>query len=281
MTTEAPHVPLPLPPPPLPSPIRIGLSRGALELKSFFREKDAVVFTFSLPVIMLVIFGMIFEGDVAGTGVDFRQYFAAGIIASGIMSTTFVNLGIAIAQERDDGTLKRLYGTPLPHVAYFLGKTISALVLSVVETAILFVIGGMLFGLRPPSTPERWLTFAWVFVAGVAVCTLLGIAMSSVPRTGRGAPAALNLPYLILQFISGVFFIFGTLPAGIQQAGALFPLKWLAQGLRSALLPDTLLAAEPGRGWEHGRTALVLTAWGIAGLALCLTTFRWKRRRDR
>jgi ABC-2 type transport system permease protein len=274
MTTEIPTTGR------LPSPLRVGLSRGALEVKTFFREKDAVVFTFSLPVIMLVIFGMIFEGDVNGTGVDFRQYFAAGIIASGIMSTTFVSLGIGIAQERDDGTLKRLYGTPLPHAAYFMGKTISALVLSVLETVILFVLGGALFGLRPPSTPERWLTFGWVFVTGVAVCALLGIAMSSVPRTGRGAPAVLNLPYLILQFISGVFFVFGNLPAGIQQVGALFPLKWLSQGLRSALLPDALLPAEPAGGWEHGRTALVLAAWGIAGLTLCLTTFRWQRRRD-
>jgi ABC-2 type transport system permease protein len=269
MTTEA-----------LPSPLRIGLSRGALEVKTFFREKEAVAFTFSLPVLMLLIFGTIFKGNVDGTNVDFRQYFAAGIIASGIMSTTFVSLGIGIAQERDDGTLKRLYGSPMPHAAYFAGKAISALVLSVLETVILFGLGRVLFGLRPPSTPERWLTFAWVFPVGVAVCTLLGIAMSSVPRSGRGAAAVLNLPYLVLQFISGVFFPFNALPAGVQQIGALFPLKWISQGLRSALLPDTLLPAEPAHAWEHGRTGLVLAAWGIAGLTLCLTTFRWKRRRD-
>lgn len=264
----------------LPSPVRIGLSRGALEVRTYFREKDAVVFTFLLPVILLLIFGTIFKGDVEGTNVDFRQYFAAGIIASGIMSTTFVSLGIGIAQERDDGTLKRLYGTPMPRAAYFIGKTTLALVLSVLETVLLFVLGGLLFGLKPPSTPERWFTLVWVFVVGVAVCSLLGIAASSVPRSGRGAAAVLNLPYLVLQFISGVFFTFASLPSGIQQVGALFPLKWLSQGLRSALLPDTLLPAEPAHSWEHGRIALVLAAWGIAGFVLCLTTFRWKRRRD-
>ena len=47
--TEATAVPLSPSSPTLPSPLRIGLSRGALELKTFFREKDAVVFTFSLP----------------------------------------------------------------------------------------------------------------------------------------------------------------------------------------------------------------------------------------
>jgi ABC-2 type transport system permease protein len=258
----------------------IGLSRGVLELKTFFREKEAVAFTFSMPIILLIIFGTIFKGRVDGTDVDFRQYFAAGIIASGIMSTTFVSLGVGIAAERDDGTLKRLYGTPMPRAAYFIGKTIMALVLSVLETVILFALGGLMFGLRPPATPERWFTLIWVFVAGVTVCTLLGIAASSVPRSGRGAAAVLNLPFLVLQFISGVYFTFASLPKGVQQLAAIFPLKWICQGLRSALLPDTLLPAEPAHAWEHGRIALVLAAWGVGGFVLCLTTFRWKRRRD-
>jgi ABC-2 type transport system permease protein len=264
----------------MPSTLRIGLSRGALELKTFMREKEAVAFTLAVPVVLMLIFGTIFKGRIEGTNVDFRQYFAAGIIASGIASTTFISLGVGIAQERDDGTLKRLYGTPMPPAAYFIGKTASALVLSVVETVILFLLGGAMFGLRPPSTPERWFTLVWVFAAGVTVCTLLGIAVSSVPRSGRGAAAVLNVPYLVLQFISGVYFTFDELPSGVQQAGAIFPLKWICQGLRSALLPDTLLPAEPAHAWEHGRTALVLAAWGVAGFALCLTTFRWKRRND-
>ena len=264
----------------MPSTLRIGLSRGALELKGFVREKEAMVFTFAMPVLLMLIFGTIFKGRVDGTNVDFRQYFAAGIIASGIASTTFISLGVGIAQERDDGTLKRLYGTPMPPAAYFIGKTLSALVLSLAETVILFLLGGVMFGLRPPSTPERWFTLVWVFAAGVTVCTLLGIAVSSVPRSGRGAAAVLNLPYLALQFISGVFFTFSGLPSGVQQVGAVFPLKWICQGLRSALLPDALLPAEPAHSWEHGRIALVLAAWGIAGFVLCLTTFRWKRRGD-
>jgi ABC-2 type transport system permease protein len=265
---------------PLPSPVRVGLSRGLLELRTFAREREAMVFTFAMPVILLVIFGTIFKGTVDGTHIDFRQYFAAGIIASGMMSTTFVNLGIGIAQERDDGTLKRVYGTPMPRASYFIGKILSSLVLALVETAILFALGGAMFGLSLPRDAAHWLTLIWVSVAGVTVCTLLGIAVSSLPRSGRSAVPVINLPYLVLQFISGVFFTFGSLPPGVQQAGAVFPLKWICQGLRSALLPDTLLPAEPAHAWEHGRIALVLAAWGVAGFMLCLTTFRWKRHGD-
>jgi ABC-2 type transport system permease protein len=265
----------------LPSPLRIGLSRGGLEVRSFFREKEQVFFTFALPIMLLVIFGSILTGEIGDTGVDFRQYLTAGIIASGIMSTTFVSLGIGIATERDDGTLKRLYGSPMPRSAYFIGKTISALVLSALETALLLAVGAVLYGLEPPADLGRWFTFGWVFVLGVASCTLLGIAISSVPRSSRSAAAVLNVPFLALQFTSGVFFIFGDLPKAIQQISALFPLKWMCQGLRSALLPDALLVREPVPSWEHGRVALMLIAWCLAGLALCLATFRWKRLDDR
>jgi ABC-2 type transport system permease protein len=280
MTAPAEAVPTQTAAKALPSAWTIGLSRGVVELKTFFRERQSVVFTFAMPVMLMLIFGTVFKGEVGTTGVDFRQYFAAGIIAAGIVSTTFVSLGIGIAIERDDGTLKRLYGTPMPRSAYFLGKAISAFVLALLEVLVLFALGSLLFGLEPPSTPERWLTLGWVILLGAVASTLLGIAISSVPKSGRSAAAVLQLPYLALQFISGVFFTFSDLPQGVQQVAAFFPLKWMCQGLRSALLPDSLLAQEPTHTWEHGRIALVLIGWCIAGLVLCLTTFRWKKRSD-
>ena len=178
----------------LPSLTRLSLSRTSVELKSFFRRRESVVFTFSLPVVLLIIFGSIFHGTVGHTGVSYRLYFTAGIIASGIMSTTFVNLGISIVLEREDGTLKRLAGTPMPRAAYFAGKALSCLVIAAIEVAIMLGIGVALYGLKLPGTGVRWLTFTWVFLLGVATCTMLGIAVSSVPpvqpeRGGRAEPA--------------------------------------------------------------------------------------------
>ncbi|HEV2377743.1 MAG TPA: ABC transporter permease [Streptosporangiaceae bacterium] len=265
----------------LASPVSLGLLRAWLELKLFFRRREAVIFTFALPVVLLVVFGSIFHGTIGNTGVSYRQYFTAGIIASGIMSVTFVNLGIAIALERDAGTLKRLAGTPLPKAAYFLGKAVSALVIAVAETAILLAIGVAFYGLHLPATAGRWLTFAWVLVLGALCCTMLGIAASSLPRSARSAAAVLNLPYLVLQFISGVYFPFTSLPKGMQEVAAVFPLKWLCQGLRSVFLPDSARLAEPAHMWEHGTVALVLAAWLIGSLAVCLKTFRWQSEENR
>src|SRR5215471_9518340 len=111
-----------------PTAVGLGLHRGVVELKTFFRLRDAVVFTFSLPVVMLAILGSVFAREVQGTGITASQLFAAGIIAGGVASTSFVNLGIGIATDRDNGTLKRLRGTPMSALSYFLGKIILVLV---------------------------------------------------------------------------------------------------------------------------------------------------------
>jgi ABC-2 type transport system permease protein len=266
---------------PLPGLFRVSAIRGTVEIKQFVRQRENFLFTFSLPIILLLLFGQIFHGQVGHTGVSFRQYFIAGIIASGLMSATFVGVGASIAEDRDDGTLIRLAGTPLQPAAYFAGKAILAFVTALAEVVALLVAGVALLGLHLPATPDRWFTLAWVLILGSATCSLLGIAIGVAVRSTRSAFATLNLPYLVLSFISGVYFVFSRLPSGLQHIAAIFPLKWICQGLRSAFLPDRLLAAEPAHSWEHGKIALVLGIWLVASLVVCVRTFRWQRQGDR
>ena len=264
----------------LPSTGRIGMARIGIELRAFFREKQSVAFVFVMPAIMLVLLGSIFRGDAAGHGVSVGELFAAGLIGGGIMATSYQNLGMAIAIERDRGLLRRLRGTPMPAGAYFIGKMGLVLISTVAETVILIVVGMLVDHLRLPASAERWWTFAWVFLLGTVTCTLLGIAASSVPRSARSATAVITLPFVVLQFISGVYVPFTLVPPWLRDIAAIFPLKWICQGLRSVFLPAQAAALEPAGSWELGRTALVLAAWVVAGLVLCLTTFRWQRRQD-
>lgn len=263
----------------LPSVVPVGLSRCRLELTSFFREKDALIWTLLYPVVLLAIFGSVFDQQLA-PDVSFSQYFLAGMIATGLMLVSFQQLAIGIALERDDGTLKRLEGTPMPRAAYFVGKIGMVLVTAVVQIALLLVVGVAFFDLTLPTDAAAWATFAWVAVLGVTSGTLLGIAFSSVPRSGKSAAAVVTPPLLILQFISGVFFIFTDLPTWMQNLASLFPLKWMAQGMRSVFLPDYFAAEEAAGSWQLGLVFVVLLVWTIGGLVLALTTFRWRRRDD-
>ena len=260
----------------LPSLPVVYRSRASVELKEFFRQRESVVFTLLLPVLLLLVFGAVLDYEITG-GISFTQYFMAGIIAAGILGAGLQNMAISIATERSDGTLKSLAGTPMPRSAYFVGKVVQVLVVTAAIVAVLMAVGVAFYGIDLPSGGE-WITFVWVAGLGAAACTLLGIALSSLAKNGRSASATVTPFALVLQFISGVFFQFSQIPEWLQTVAAIFPLKWMAQGLRSVFLPDALAAAEPAGSWELGRVALVLAAWCVAGLVLCVLTFRWQDR---
>jgi ABC-2 type transport system permease protein len=256
--------------------LSLGLARTGIEIRQFTRERMSMVFIFAFPIIMLVIFGSVFPDEIA-PGVSFRQYFAAGMIATGIVLSSFQSLAIAIAIERDDGTLKRLRGTPMPPLAYFLGKIGLVTVTSLVQAAILLVVGRVMFGLELPSTVGPWLRFGWVFLLGASAGTVLGIAFSVLPKSGKSASSVVSPVVIALPFVSGVYFVYSQIPTWMQDIGALFPLKWLAQGMRSVFLPAGFVSHEVGGSWQLPQTALVLAAWTVIGLVLCLRTFRWQR----
>jgi len=274
-TLAQPAAPAPLAPP---GALSLGRRRVAIELKSFFRDKNSAVWNFALPMLLMVIFGSVFGGQTLGpTGITFAQYFVAGMIASGVLYTSFQNLAIAIPMERDDGTLKRIQGTPMPKVSYFLGKIGLVFVAYAAQVTLLILIGVLFYDIELPSGGQ-WFTFAWASVLGLVSCTLLGIAFSVVPKNAKGASAVVSPIVLVLQFTSGVFFLFQNLPEWMQQFASLFPLKWLTQAMRSVFLPDSAAALEVTGSFELGKCAAVLIAWTIGGLVLSLVFFRWNKR---
>jgi ABC-2 type transport system permease protein len=261
---------------PLPGAYR---TRISVELKEFFRQREGVTFTVLFPVVLLLGLGSVLSYDI-GAGVDFVQYFMAGVIVAGIVGASLQNLGIYIASERSDGTLKSLRGTPMPASAYFVGKVVQVLAVAAVTIALLLAVGKVAYGIDLPSA-SGWLTFAWVGLLGITACTLLGIAVSSLAPNRRSASALISPAALLLEFVSGVFMPFGQLPHWLQVVASLFPVKWMAQGMRAVFLPDALAAEEPAGSWELGRVALVLAIWIVLGLVLCLRTFTWQDRADR
>jgi ABC-2 type transport system permease protein len=258
--------------------VGLGWDRGGLEIRQFLRSRESVMFTLLLPVLLLVIFAAIFTWEIA-PGLKFSHYFIAGMIAAGLLTTAFQSMAIQIPIERDRGVLKRLRGTPMPRSAYFVGKVVMVAAIAFAEVVVLLAVATLFYGYRLPATAAKWATFGWVAVLSVGACTLCGIAFSSLARTGRGAPAIATPVALVLQFISGVFFPFTQLPAWMQHVAAVFPLKWMCQGMRAVFLPDSFAAQEAAGSWELGRVALILGAWCVGGLLLCVLTFRWTRDR--
>jgi ABC-2 type transport system permease protein len=135
-----------------------------------------------------------------------------------------------------------------------------------------------LLGVDIPTEPVKWLHFLWIFVLGTASGSVLGIAFSVVPKSGKAASAVVTPVVLLLQFISGVYFVYSSLPAWMRTVAEFFPLKWLAQGMRSVFLPAGFEVNEPGGSWQLGLGAIVLSVWLVVGLVVAQRVFRWTRR---
>ena len=224
----------------------------------------------------MVIFGSVFKDTIA-PGVKFSQYFVAGMIASGMVNSGFQQLAIMIPMERDAGALKRLRGTPMPLASYFIGKSILVLASMLIQTILLIAGGVAFFGLRLPTTSEKWWLLILLLILGSANSTALGIAFSSIPKSGRGASAVVSPVVIILQFFSGVFFIFTQLPHWMQQVAAIFPLKWLTQGMRQVFLPDSFAIKEVAKSWETSRGIIINVIWLVLGVGWAIRSFKWER----
>ena len=262
----------------------LGLERARYEIRQYFRAGDALFFTFLFPTVMFVIFAAALGSGEVGAdahghgGISIAAYYLPGLVAAGIVLSGIQSLGIDIAGERSDGTLKRLGGSPLPVVSYFLGKVGMVLATAVAQLALLLTVARLVFGVALPASGALWARFAGIFLLSILMSVVLGIAISGLPRSGRSASAVIVPILLVLQFISGVYFRFADLPDWLRNVAGIFPLKWIAQGMRSVFLPDRFAAAEQTGTWDLGMMALMLVGWTALGLVVARLTFRWVRR---
>lgn len=260
--------------------VRLGLRRIPFELRQYFRAGDQVFFTFLFPTLMYVVFATIFTGE-AGEGPDavsMATYYLPGLIAGGILLSGVQGPALEIAMEKSDGTLKRLGGTPISPVTYFIGKIGEVFVTAILQIALLIVVAVVVYRVELPTDAAAWGRFAWIFALGLIACTLLGIALSALPRSGKSSAAVVIPIVLLIQFVSGVYISFSMLPEWLQNAAGVLPVKWIAQGMRSVFLPDSFQTVETGGSWDIGLIALMLAVWLVAGLVLSRLTFRWIRR---
>lgn len=267
----------------LPGTLEVGFKRIGYELKNYLRTPDALFFNFFFPILMLVIFTVAFsQGELDFPGLDrtlvSADFYLPAMLAMGVLVSGTQNLGIDIAIERHDGTLRRLSGTPISVVSYFIGKFGQVLISGTAQALFLIAVAKFGFGANLPTTAEAWLTVAWVFYLGLIATSVLGIAISSLPRSAKSANSVILPPVLILQFISGVYLAFADLPGWLQNIASVFPLKWIAQGFRATFFPDEFKVAELGGAWNLDQVAVALGIWVVLGTAATLLTFRWTRR---
>lgn len=238
-----------------------------LHQKSFWRNPESAFFNFAMPLGVLLIFGATSSADtVPGrTDVKLLTLFVPGILAFAIVVIAYGNLAATIALQRADGVLKRLRATPINPSIFLGGQLLSVLATALLISIATIVLGGVAFRALPQATAIP--TLVVVLALGIACFAALGIAISAMIPTADAAGAITNGTYLPLAMVSGMFSADLRLPRVLDTIISAFPLKALADGLRSTYDPAT-----------HGfpvSNVVVLTVWTVAGIALARRYFRW------
>jgi ABC-2 type transport system permease protein len=261
--------------------VRAGLYHGWIELSHCFTMIEDAFEILPIPLVSVVV---LLAADAKHKYLPGTHFLIGGTLLVGLLvlnvgQNGIASLGIQLTAEREDGTLLRAKATPNGMLGYLIGKIVSVSGTILITMVCLLIVGLAPFGGLALGRAVTWLTLAWVLALGLLATLPFGAVLGSLFRSVRIAPL-LMVGNLALIGISGVLYPITRLPMWLQWVGQAFPLYWLGLGVRSALLPGNLVAAEIGHSWRHLATAGVLGAWAIAGLVLAPILLRRVARRE-
>lgn len=258
---------------------RAGVQRGGIELRQLLRNPKELSGHLTNVAVALAVAAYMSD-DVPGTQTPMAHLVLAGFAAYLLFQVGLVNLPQMLVTEREEGALLRLRATPGGIPAYLIAKCMLVVGTAVGTLALLLLSAAVLVDGPLPHGPGGWLTLLWVTTLGLLAVVPLGAAIGAVLPNPREALALIMLPTMGLLVTSGAVFPITALPVPVQQVASVFPLKWMAQGLRSALFPDAARTAEVAGSWELPMVALVLTAWAVLGFLLAVPLLRRAARRE-
>ncbi|BBH64436.1 transport permease protein [Actinoplanes sp. OR16] len=257
--------------------IRLGLARGGVELRQTMTNGQDV-FGYVLPAVLLLGTLVLMRGStVPGTGIALGAHTFVSSLGMLIAIAGVMTMAQYLAMDREDGTLLRAKATPDGMTGYLIGK--SVLVAGVSVISCLVVLPGALL-VDSLSLDAAGMLLLFVLIPLALLATMPFGAMLGALFDNVRTLSLLMLPIFGLVGISGIFYPITALPGWLQGVAQLFPMYWLGLGLRSALLPDSLVVAELGGSWRHLQTFLMLGIWSVAGLALAPGVLRRMARRE-
>ncbi|MEV1170282.1 ABC transporter permease [Nonomuraea sp. NPDC049784] len=251
--------------------LRAGWSRGLIELRQSFTNGAELFSHFLWPGLMVATMFFIRDMSFGTSGLLLGTLALPGILGMNA-ATGMISMSQQLTADREDGTLLRAKATPHGMPAYLIGKVLSVSG-GLLADLVIFLVPGVLIVEGLAIDPGSWPTLAWVLALGLVATLPIGAVMGSLFASAR-AQGLIQLPFLAVIGVSGIFYPIAALPEWLQWIAQIFPIYWMGLGMRSALLPDSAAAIEIGQSWRHLETAGVLGAWAVLGLLVAPVVLR-------
>lgn len=241
-----------------PSLARIYLLEAYYEWLKLLRTPAFAVPTLLFPLIFYVLFGVVLSGSMAGY--HKATYMLATYGTFGIIGPALFGFGVGVALERQQGWLELKRVSPMPTGAYFFAKIAMSLAFAF---AVLVLLSAAAFGLGGVSiAPALWLRLLAVLLLGTLPFCALGLWIGTLVK-GEGAVAVVNLIYLPMSVLSGLWMPLMAFPVLLQKLAVIWPAWHLAQ------MALGVVGQVPGVNYLlHGAVLLAMTCLFLSLAAL-------------
>jgi ABC-2 type transport system permease protein len=215
-----------------------------------------------LPIALYVLFGILLGGSMSHGDPTFAKIMFVNWSVFGVMGPGMFGFGMIVAQERDHGLLTLKRALPMPPAAYFLAKMFMTMTFTAIIMVTLIVpaliLGHVRLGLG------QILAVSLLDILGSLPFCAIGFFIGT-RASSKSAPAFINLAYLPMMHLGGLFY---PLPKSVQPIEFLSPAFYLDKlGLWVAGVPnlDQLPSGAAGPS-SHGSP--LLCAGALVGVTL-------------
>ncbi|KFL37178.1 ABC transporter permease [Arenimonas donghaensis] len=209
---------------PAPSAWRIHALEAWYELLGVLRTPAFAIPSLAFPVVFYVLFAILLPGKWG----DYEKsaYLLATYGAFGVIGPALFGFGVGLAIERERGLLELKRVSPMPAFAYFLAKIAMSLVFGLAVVCLLSIAAIGFGGVR--IEPLVWFKLLSVLLLGTAPFCALGLLIGTLVK-GQAAVAIVNLIYLPMSVLSGLWMPIFVFPALVQKLAVVWPAYHLAQ----------------------------------------------------
>lgn len=204
------------------APWRSYLLEAKCEFLRMLREPAFGVPVVAFPAMFYLLFGVVLNKGSAAAA----QYLLATYGAFGVIGAAMFGFGVTIATDREKGYLRYKRALAVPTGALLLAKTAMAALFAVVISLLLGALAATLGGVA--LAPWQWAMLSLVNVLGVLPFAAMGLYFGSLVG-GNAAPALLNVLYLPMAFLSGLWLPLSMLPDVLAKIAPAWPAYHLGQ----------------------------------------------------
>lgn len=232
--------------------LRDSLTMTRRSVRHAFRNVDSLITGIMLPVMIMIIFVVIFGGAIT-TGTSYVNYIVPGVILTcvgyGSSSTAMI-----VARDMTGGLFNRFRSLPMSQMSMLVGHVNGSVIRNSVSTMLVFGVA-FLLGFRPDATPIEW-----VFVAGLLLLVIVAIswlsAIFGLIVKSVDAASGVSFGIMFLPYISSAFVPLATLPVWIRGFAEHQPMTPIIDTLRGLLIGTST------ETWSHA------VLWSLAILVI-------------